>query len=493
MKTLDFSDLPLDQFFIGGSWCSPVSDKSLSVVSPNDETVIARVAEAVEADADKALFAARSAFDNGPWPYLSYGERAQWLAKLSAALKDKAERFAICWSAQVGAPYHSLAANAAPMFAQTLDEYVALAETFAFEAQKPTQAAPAGFLVHQPVGVVLAIAPWNVPLNTLLHKVGPALLAGCSVIMKPSPQTPLEAYIIAQCAAEIGLPDGVLNLINAERDVSDYLVNQPGIDKVAFTGSVAAGKRIASVCSARMARFTLELGGKSAAIVLDDFDLEDAAQSLVGQICTLSGQNCAALSRVLIRRERHDALVEKMKAAAEAIVIGHSFDETTQLGPIAMKRQRERIEALVSTGLKEGASLVAGGQRPASLSCGYFFEPTVFGSVSNDMTIAREEIFGPVLCVLPFDDVDQAVAIANASDYGLAGAVYTHDLDQAYAVARKIRTGTVGHNGPLADFSIGFGGFKQSGIGREGGAQGLSAYLEPKTLLLQGVPSALGA
>jgi acyl-CoA reductase-like NAD-dependent aldehyde dehydrogenase len=310
--------------------------------------------------------------------------------------------------------------------------------------------------------------------------------------MKPSPETPIEAYIIAQCADEIGLPAGVLNLVCADRDVSDSLVRDPRVDKVSFTGSVAAGQRIASVCGERIARITLELGGKSAAIILDDYDLDKAATTLVNGICGLSGQNCAALSRVLISRERHDELVEKMKAVAEKVRIGHTFAEGTQLGPVAMKRQLEKIESYIAIGKEEGARLVSGGKRPAHLNVGYFIEPTIFAEVNNSMRIAQEEIFGPVICVIAYDHLDDAIAIANDSEFGLAGAVFTNDVEKAWDVARRVRTGTVGHNGPKADFSVGFGGYKKSGLGREGGEAGLRAYLEQKTVLLEALPSGLG-
>ena len=296
---------------------------------------------------------------------------------------------------------------------------------------------------------------------------------------------------MAQCADEIGLPAGVLNLLCAHRDVSDYLVRRPGVDKVSFTGSVAAGQRIASVCGERIARCALELGGKSPAIILDDYDLDVVAKEMVDGICAIAGQNCALLSRVLISRDRHDELVAKMKVIAEGVKIGHAFDEDTVLGPVAMKRQLEKIEELIAVGVAEGATLASGGKRPAHLDTGYFMEPTIFANVTTDMRIAQEEIFGPVICVMPYDNLDHAIEIANDSEFGLSGAVFTNDLEQAYHVARSVRTGTVGQNGPRNDFTIGFGGFKKSGIGREGGVAGLKAFLEAKTILLDGVPKSL--
>ena len=372
----------------------------------------------------------------------------------------------------------------------TIDPYLDLVKEMDLVEQRETPVAAAGLVAYEPVGVVVAIAPWNVPVNTMLHKVGPALLAGCTVIMKPSPETPLEAYIMAQCAHEVGFPPGVINMLCADRDVSDYLVQSPTVDKVAFTGSLAAGRRIAAVCADRIARVSLELGGKSAAIVLDDYDLDAAAQALVMGIAGMSGQNCAVLSRAFVSRERHDELVGKMKALAEGLKVGYSTEEDTQVGPLVAKRQRDRVEAMIAMGKEEGATLVTGGKRPAHLERGYFIEPTIFANVDNSMRIAREEVFGPVICVIPYDDLDAAVAMANDSDFGLAGAVFTNDADQAYAVARRIRTGTVAQNGNLADFSLGFGGFKQSGVGREGGMAGLRAYFESKTILLEGMPEA---
>jgi acyl-CoA reductase-like NAD-dependent aldehyde dehydrogenase len=378
-----------------------------------------------------------------------------------------------------------------PYLVNTIDPYFKIAEEMSFVEQRPTDAASVGLVAYEPVGVVAAIAPWNVPVNTMLHKIGPALIAGCTVIMKPSPETPLEAYIMAQCAHDVGFPDGVINMLCADRDVSNYLVQNERVDKVSFTGSVAAGKRIASVCASRVARVSLELGGKSAAIILDDYDLDEVAGALVSGISSLSGQNCALLARAFVSRDRHDELVAKMKAIAENLRVGHTFDESTVVGPLATKRQRARVEELIAAGKAEGATLVTGGARPAHLERGYFIEPTIFANVSNTMRIAREEIFGPVICVIPYDDLDHAIDMANDSDFGLAGAVFTKNPENAYDVARRIRTGTVSQNGSLADFSLGFGGFKQSGLGREGGAAGLRSYLEAKTILLDDVPGML--
>lgn len=487
---LDLRELPVDKFYIGGKWVEPHESNRIAVVSPDTEEVIAHVAEATDADVDQAVAAAREAFDKGPWPKMAVEERNDWVRKLSAAIVARTEELGLCWTYQIGMPYN-VAKMFAPFLTSAMDQYIEIAENMDFVEQREIAGEGTGFLVYEPVGVVAAIAPWNVPINTMLNKVGPALVAGCTVIMKPAPETPLEAYIMAQCAEEIGLPKGVLNLICAHREVSDYLVRRPGVDKVSFTGSVAAGQRIASVCGERIARCSLELGGKSPAIILDDYDLDTVAKMMIDGICSIAGQNCALLSRVLVSRERHDELVGKMKDIAEGVKIGHAFDENTIIGPVAMKRQLERIEELIAAGVAEGATLASGGKRPSHLDKGYFMEPTIFANVTSDMRIAQEEIFGPVICVIPYDDLAHAIDIANDSQFGLSGAVFTNDLEKAYHVARSVRTGTMGQNGPRNDFTIGFGGFKKSGIGREGGVAGLKAFLEAKTVLLDGIPDTL--
>lgn len=475
--------------FINGEWATPATDRVLDVISPATEEVVFQVAEAVEADVDRAVAAAREAFDTGPWPRLTPAERAETLIKFAKALRDRAEDFGIAWIESTGVIARM--AKMSPEYAiGNVDRAVGQATSFDFIEKHPS-ASGAALLVREPVGVVAAIAPWNAPLATMLTKIAPALVAGCTVVMKPAPQTPIEAYIVAECAEEAGFPPGVINLLTAERDASDHLVRHPGVDKVSFTGSLATGRRIASVCGDRIGRVTLELGGKSAAIVLDDYDLEEAATSLAGGICVLSGQNCAALTRVIVSRDRHDELVKHLVKNMEAVTVGDPYDPDVKLGPLTMKQQLEKVEAYVAKGIEDGATLATGGKRPESCPTGFYFEPTVFANVDNSMTIAQEEIFGPVLCVIPCDDEEDAIRIANDSVYGLAGAVYTNDADAAYRIARQLRTGTVGQSAPSASFAVAFGGFKQSGLGREGGTEGLMAYLEPKTVLLKGEPQGL--
>ncbi len=338
--------------------------------------------------------------------------------------------------------------------------------------------------MREPVGVVAAIAPWNNPFGIMTGKIAPALLAGCTVVMKPAPETPIETYIIAEAAQAAGFPDGVINMVPSHREAADHLIRNASVDKVSFTGSVAAGKHIASVCAERLARVTLELGGKSAAIVLDDYDIGTAAKTLAATICMSAGQVCATLSRVVVSKRRAPELVEALRAEMMAIRVRDPYDPQAQMGPLAMERQRARVENYIGIGRSEGAVLISGGKRPALLERGCYIEPTLFADVTSHMRIAREEIFGPVLAVLSCNDEQDAIRIANDSPFGLYGAVFTHDRDRAYRVARGVRTGTFSQNIFRFDPSLPFGGFKDSGIGREGGLHGLASYTELKSVLL---------
>jgi acyl-CoA reductase-like NAD-dependent aldehyde dehydrogenase len=478
-----------DRFFIGGEWVTPSSDAMIDVIDSGTEEIFFRVAEAQADDMARAVTAARTAFDDGPWPRMTHAERAGYIRALGAAVQDRADEIGQIWPRESGVLFRIAQASGATA-ASTFDVYASLADTFPFEeAAQPSMGAGFGLLVREPVGVVGAIIPWNGPLGLISHKIGPALLAGCTIVLKSSPEAPGEGYLVAEAAAQIGLPPGVLNVVTADRAVSELLVTDPRVDKITFTGSTAAGRRIASLCGSRIARCTLELGGKSAAVVLDDADLQSVATAISGAECLLSGQVCSSLTRIVVTRNRHDEMVEALAGTFSQVKVGDPFDARTQMGPLAMQRQRDRVEGYIAKGVDEGATLATGGGRPKDLERGWYVEPTVFGNVDNSSTIAQEEIFGPVLTVIPAADEDDAVHIANDTIYGLNSSVFTPDSDRARQVASRLRAGTVGHNAFKTDFGIAFGGFKQSGIGREGGKEGLLPFLETKTVILDTAPT----
>ena len=478
-----------DRLFIGGEWVAPASDATIDVIDSGTEEHFFSVAEAQESDMARAVAAARQAFDDGPWPRMKHTQRAEYLRNLGAGLEARTDDIGQIWPRESGV-LHRVAHAAASAAAGTFDFYADLADTFEWERFAQPSRPGFGLLVREPVGVVGAIIPWNGPLGLISYKIAPALIAGCTVILKSSPEAPGEGYLVAEVAEEIGIPPGVLNVLTADRQVSELLVRDPRVDKITFTGSTAAGRRIASLCGERIARCTLELGGKSAAVVLDDVDLGMTAKRLAQAECMLTGQVCSSLTRIVVSQHRHDELVEALVGAFSQVRVGNQFDPDSQMGPLAVSRQRDRVMGYIEKGVAEGATLATGGGRPKHLEKGWFVEPTVFGNVQNTHTIAREEIFGPVLSVLPAKDERDAVAIANDTIYGLNASVFTNDADRAREVAGELRSGTVGHNSFRTDFSIAFGGFKQSGIGREGGTEGLLPFLETKTIILEERPSA---
>src|ERR1700744_3880358 len=478
-----------DRFFIGGQWVQPSSDATITVTDSATEERFFSVAEAQAADIDRAVGAAKEAFDNGPWPRLTHAERAGYLRAIGAGLNKGGEDTGQIWPRESGV-LHAIAQYGGAGAEATFNSFADLAGTFGWEEPaKPTAGGQFGLLVHEPVGVVGAIIPWNGPISLISNKGAPALLAGCPLVLKPSPEAPGEGYLIAEAAEAVGLPAGVLNVLTADREVSELLVRDPRVDKITFTGSTAAGRRIASICGERIARVTLELGGKSAAVILDDADIETTAQTLAAAECLVSGQVCASLTRIVVTRSRHDAMVEALASSFSKVRVGDPYDPQVQMGPLAAERQRTRVEAYIAKGIEGGAKLVTGGGRPKDLDRGWYVEPTVFGNVDNTSVIAQEEIFGPVLSVIPAADEADAVRIANETIYGLHGAVFTSDNDRAREVDGEMRTGNIGHNGFKTDFEMGFGGFKQSGIGREGGVLGLQLFLESKAMLLDGPTS----
>jgi aldehyde dehydrogenase (NAD+) len=477
-----------DRFFIGGQWVTPSSEATINVIDSGTEELFFSVAEAQAADITRAVAAAREAFDTGPWPRLTHTERAAYLRAIGEELAKRTDDIGQIWPRESGV-LHAIARGGGKGAQRTFDAFAALADTFPFEEPAKPSVGQFGLIVREPVGVVGAIIPWNAPMGLISNKVAPALLAGCTVILKSSPEAPGEGYLIAEAAEAVGLPPGVLNVVTADREVSELLVRDPDVDKITFTGSTAAGRRIASICGERIARCTLELGGKSAAVILDDMDIETAARTLSQAECFLSGQVCSSLTRIVVPRNRHDELVEALAGTFSQVRVGDPFNAQTQMGPLVASRQRDRVEGYIAKGIADGAKLATGGGRPKNLDRGWFVEPTVFGNVDNRSVIAQEEIFGPVLGVIPAEDEQDAIRVANDTIYGLNASVFTNDINRARTVAGQLRSGTVGHNAFRTDFGIAFGGFKQSGIGREGGREGLLPFLETKTVILEGRPA----
>ncbi|WP_404712202.1 aldehyde dehydrogenase [Sphingomonas sp. MMS24-J13] len=468
--------------FIGGEWRAPGAGGALlDVVAPHNEELLLQYAEATIADVDLAVAAAREAFDRGPWPRLSPQERGAQLRKVAALLKARMPELAEAWTGQVGAVI-GFTSKASYQVPGLFDYYAGLCDTYPFVDERTRSSGGKVRVVAEPAGVVAAITPWNAPLVLLCYKVAAGLAAGCTIVAKPSPETPIDAHILAECIAEAGLPAGVFNMLPAGREVGDYLIRHAGIDKVSFTGSTAAGKHIARTAADRLARVSLELGGKSAAVILEDAKIENVLPSLVPYSMPITGQVCFSLTRVLTPRSRRDEIVEAYTSAVGKVKVGDPFAADSGMGPLAMQRQRDRVEGYIEKGRAEGAKIAMGGGRPASLNRGFFIEPTVFVDVEPTMTIAREEIFGPVVSFIDYDGEEDMIAKANATDYGLHGAVYTGDPEHGYAVARQMRTGSVTVNGMIVDIEMPFGGFKQSGLGREGGIEGLETYIETKTI-----------
>jgi aldehyde dehydrogenase (NAD+) len=480
-----------DKFFIDGQWVDPSTNATIDVIAAATEEIYMTVAEANEVDMARAVDAARRAFDTGPWPRMSPAERAGYLVTIAGKIQERWPDFADTWTSEMGI-LRMLSGMMGPFAGGIFGYMAAQAGAFPFEEPHPSEfGMGASVIVREPVGVVGAIVPWNAPPILAAQKIAPALLAGCTMVLKASPEAPGTLALLAEIIEEAGLPRGVLNFLTADRAVSELLVRNPAVDKIAFTGSSAAGRRIASICGERMARTTLELGGKSAAVILDDVDIAAAAQQLTMGTTQMTGQLCAAMTRVVVTRDRYDQMVEALAAGFKAIKVGDPFDPEMHMGPLATAQQRDRVERYINIGKQEGAKLITGGGRPAHLNRGFYVQPTIFADVDNSMTIAREEIFGPVISVIPANDEAHALEIANDSDFGLAGAVFTDDVDKAYRFLRGVRAGWTSQSALRGDPSMPFGGFKQSGIGREMGTAGIHPYVEVKSILLNGVPSHL--
>ena len=473
-----------DQILVGGQWRDPSGTARIDVVSPHTEQVIAHAAAADPADVDAAVRAAREAFDTGPWPRLPVAERMDAVRRLAEVYGAHLDEMADLITAEMGSPASfsrlGQAAGAASMMHLTLQS----AEKFPWEERRQGLLGEA-HLRRQAVGVVGIIIPWNVPQNLLMPKLIPALIAGCTVVIKPAPETPLDSLWVAEMLTGIGLPDGVVSVLPGGVDVGEALVRHPGVDKIAFTGNSATGRRIASLCGEELKRYSLELGGKSAAIVLDDASIDKTVAGLKMASLMNNGQACVAQTRILVSRGRHDEFVDALATMMSGLVIGDPADPATDIGPLVSRRQRHRVQDYIRTGIDEGAKLVLGGD-DSPRDTGWYVRPTLFADAHNEMTIAREEIFGPVLTVIPYSDEDDAVAIANDSDYGLAGSVWTKDVAHGLELSGRIRTGTYGINMYMLDISSPFGGFKKSGVGREFAEEGLAEYTELQTVVSSG-------
>ena len=465
------------QFYIDGKWVAPAAASDFSVTNPATEEIIATISLGGVADINKAVAAAKRAFPSFSETKLE--DRVALLRKIIEVYQSRIEEMAETISREMGAPMSFTRAAQAPVGLAHLNEAVRILGYFKFEEMHGTT-----MMRKEPVGVCGFITPWNWPMNQIVCKVAPAIAAGCTVILKPSELAPLSAYLFAQILDGAGVPAGVFNMVNGDGPiVGAAIAAHPDIDMVSFTGSARAGVAVAQAAAPTVKRVTQELGGKSANIILDDADLEKAVKQGVQSCFRNTGQSCDAPTRMLVPKAKMPAAIVAAKQAAEATKAGNPLSEETHIGPLAGKAQFSKVERLINKGLEEGAMLVAGGLgKPDGVAKGYFVKPTVFADVRNDMTIAREEIFGPVLCMIPYDDEEQAIAIANDTPYGLSGYVTSGDMDHARRVAKRIRAGNVHINGARSAFDGCFGGYKQSGNGREWGEAGLEEFLELKAI-----------
>jgi acyl-CoA reductase-like NAD-dependent aldehyde dehydrogenase len=466
-----------DKLYIDGAWVPSTGSGTIEVINASTEQVMGSIPEGTPEDVDKAVAAAKAAFAS--WGRTEPEERGKYVQRLAEALGARSEEIAQVISEEMGMPLMWANMVQAGLPVGNMATYVEVLSEFPWEERIGNS-----LVIREPVGVVGAITPWNYPLHQIVAKVAPALAAGCTVVLKPSEVAPLDAFILAECADEVGLPAGVFNLVTGVGPVvGEAIAAHPDVDMVSFTGSTRAGKRVAELASQTVKRVALELGGKSANIILDDADLAEVVPKGVFACYLNSGQTCTAHTRMLVPRERHDEAVAIAVTAAEGFPVGPADQEGVMLGPLSSAVQRDRVRDYIQKGIDEGATLVTGGaEAPEGLDTGYFVRPTVFADVTNDMTIAQEEIFGPVVSIITYEDEEDAVRIANDTVYGLHGGVYGGDKERAAAVARRIQAGQVDVNGTQFNPLAPFGGYKQSGLGREYGKHGLEEFLEVKSV-----------
>ncbi|MGO4765010.1 aldehyde dehydrogenase family protein [Cupriavidus sp. 2KB_3] len=469
-----------DKLFINGKWIQPHGSGLIDVIHSATEAVMGKIPEGDARDAEDAIAAARAAFEG--WSNTPSAVRAGYIRKIAEGLKDRTEELAQLIAGEVGMPIKLARAIQVGGPVYNWGQAASLLEQFQFEEQVGNS-----LVVREPVGVVAAITPWNYPLNQITLKVAPALAAGCTVVLKPSEVAPLNAFVLAEVIEAAGLPPGVFNLVTGYGPiVGEVLASHPEVDMVSFTGSTRAGKRVSELAAQSVKRVALELGGKSASVILDDADLPQAVKGTISACFLNSGQTCSAHTRMLVPRARYDEVKAIVAKVVENFTLGDPLAETTRLGPLISAVQKERVTGYIRRGLEEGAELLAGGpDAPEGLGKGFFVKPTVLGNVDPKATVAQEEIFGPVLTVICYDTEEDAVRIANDSVYGLGGGVWSGDEARAIRVARRIRTGQVDINGGPFNMNAPFGGFKQSGNGREAGKYGLEEFLEYKSLQLK--------
>ena len=475
----------VERFYIGGEWVTPASEKVADVINPATEEVFARAAVPGAADARRAIQAARTAFDEGLWPRMPVKERAGYVRRMAEILRARKREIGELLIREVGSTVMLAKGAQGTWSIEAFDLSADWAEAFPWEEQVEPRTEPfltRGIAIREAVGVIAGMSPFNYPFFVNCWKVAPAIAMGNTVVLKPSPWSPLDAFEIARAAEEAELPSGVLNVIGGgEIDCGQELASNPLVDMVSFTGSVTGGRAVGATAMQTMKRTQLELGGKSAALMLEDADPAEVAQRLLFTCMLHAGQGCGCTTRLLVPKQLHDQTVEQVVAACEQIAIGDPSDPATFLGPLIREEHRARVETYVRIGVEEGATIAAGGKRPPHLDKGFFYEPTVFVGVENSMRIAQEEIFGPVLCVIPYTDLDEGVRIANDSIFGLGGAVFGPDRERSIEVARRLRTGFVGIGTPMHNFHGSWGGYKQSGIGREW-KLGLEEFTELKHL-----------